>query len=62
MSDFVTAPPYPEMSLPALREELAAWDRMFAARVFADVIDLARRCRDECAAEIARREAGEIAA
>jgi hypothetical protein len=50
------------MSLPALREELAAWDRMFAARVFADVIDLARRCRDECAAEIARREAGEIAA
>lgn len=53
--------PFEQMSLTELRAELALWDRACAA--WTTHVELARHCRAQCAAWIARRESeGRVAA
>ena len=59
----ITAQPYSTMSICELKAELVGWDRMLAAAVrFGLHVDLVKRHRDDCAAEIERRQAQGVAA
>lgn len=52
----VTVKPYEQMSLPALLGELGRWNASIERHVWGALRAQAERWRDECAAEIARRE------